>query len=292
LSWQKLELNDIGLLENFLIKNELECVTFSAWLKEKIISQTHLQRELSIYINKNKNHLVGADSIHEALLITEYGMICPIINKNSVSVPYRLQRLSNLIYKTPYALSSIMGLEANVEIVEKLLINRIIKSKVDYYLMVLDKSHFQNNSFDINNGITIRRAKMSDAAALFDIQKQYELEEVCLNPYLFDDNACLQLLKNNLRKEIIFISLKNGIPFAKAGTNARGYNIYQIGGVFTHHEYRRQGIAYSLMLELLRYIFRLDKKACLFVKKNNKPALMLYKKLGFKIASNFRISYI
>jgi len=291
-SWQKLELIDLGLLENFLIKNEIECVTFSAWLKEKIISQAHLHKDLSIYISKNKNHLVGADSIHEAVLITEYGMICPIIQKNSSAYPHRLQRLSQLIHQTPYALSSIMGLEATVEIVEKLLINRIVKSRVDYYLMVLDKAHFHGNSFSLAEDITIRKAKTSDAAVLFDIQKLYELEEVCLNPYLFDDSACLVLLKNNLRKEMIFLAEKNGRPFAKAGTNARGYNVYQIGGVFTRHEYRRHGIAHILMLELLKHIFRLEKKACLFVKKINKPALMLYKKLGFRIVANFRITYI
>ncbi|MBN1798200.1 MAG: GNAT family N-acetyltransferase [Spirochaetales bacterium] len=292
MSWQKLELMDLGLLENFLIKNELECVTFSAWLKEKIISQAHLQRDLAVYINKNKNHLMGADSISEALLVTEYGMICPIIQKNSGVHPHRLQRLSYLIHQTPCALSSIMGLEINVKTVEKLLINRIVKSRVDYYLMVLDKAHFHDNSNNLIKDITIRKARTTDAAALFDIQKRYELEEVCLNPYLFDDNACLSLLKNNLRKEIIFIAEKNGKPFAKAGTNARGYNIYQIGGVFTRQEYRRHGIAHSLMLELLKYIFRLEKTACLFVKKINKPAFMLYKKLGFKIVSDFRISYI
>jgi predicted GNAT family acetyltransferase len=292
LSWQKAEATDLGLLENFLLKHEIECVTFSAWLKEKIISASHLQNDLPIFINKNKNHIIGADSIQEAVLITEYGMICPIMKKREENQIHGLLSLSHFLYQTGSALSSIMGLTSNVEVIEKLLVNCVEKSKVDYYLMVLNKKNFHDQTISLPKDIIIRRARLGEAASLFNIQKQYELEEVCLNPYLFDDNACLAMLKNSLRKELVFIALEDGRPLAKAGTNARGYNVYQIGGVFTTREYRRKGISYNLMMELLKYIFKLNKIACLFVKKANIPAIMLYKKLGFKTVANFRITYI
>ncbi len=292
MSWQKLDKTDLGLLEDFLIKNEIECVPFSAWLKEKIISQTHLKKDFNIYVNRNKNHMVGADSIHEAVLITEYGMICPIIRTTMQAQPHRLLALSHFIHQPQVALTSILGLKENVEIIEHLLLNRSVKSKVEYYLMALHISNFREKTGVLPRGIKIRKARASDAEILFPIQKQYELEEVCLNPYLFDNVACFNLLKNNLRKEIIYLAEENGVPIAKAGTNARGYNIYQIGGVFTHRKYRRKGLSYALMLELLKHIFRLDKSVCLFVKKLNTPALMLYKKLGFTVLTDFRISYM
>jgi GNAT superfamily N-acetyltransferase len=292
LSWEKLERKDLGLLEDFLIKNEIDCVTFSAWLKEKIISQAYLRKDFSIFINRNKNHIVGADSINEAVLITEYGMICPIIKSGGPLQPHRFLALSHFIHQVPVILTSILGLKDNVEIIERLLLNRDIKTRVDYYLMVLSKADFRGRAEAVPPEINIHKARISDAEILFDIQKQYELEEVCLNPYLFDDNSCFALLKNNLRKEIIYFAQSNGMPIAKAGTNARGYNVYQIGGVFTQRNYRRRGLANLLMLELLKHIFRLNKTVCLFVKKINKPAVMLYRKLGFKIIADFRISYI
>jgi GNAT superfamily N-acetyltransferase len=292
LSWEKLEKKDLGLLEDFLIKNEIECVTSSAWLKEKIISQAHLRKDFTIFINKNKNHLVGAGSIHDAVMITEYGMICPIIKNDIRRQPHRLLALSHFINQAPVIPTSILGLKENVEIIERLLVNRGVKTRVDYYLMALSKAEFKGANTAAPPDIKIRKARISDAEILFDIQKQYELEEVCLNPYLFDDDSSFALLKNNLRKEIIYFAQSNGTPIAKAGTNARGYNVYQIGGVFTQRNYRRMGLAHLLMLELLKHIFRLNKTACLFVKKINKPAVMLYRKLGFTIIADFRITYI
>jgi predicted GNAT family acetyltransferase len=78
---------------------------------------------------------------------------------------------------------------------------------------------------------------------------------------------------------------------AKAGTNARGFTVDQIGGVFTVEEVRNSGIAFRVMEELLRRIFAEKSTVCLFVKKNNLPALALYGKLGFHVADGYRISY-
>jgi predicted GNAT family acetyltransferase len=78
---------------------------------------------------------------------------------------------------------------------------------------------------------------------------------------------------------------------AKGGTNARGFTYDQIGGLFTHPAFRGRKAARFLMGRLLEHIFRDGKKACLFVKTHNLPALRLYDNLGFRIAENYRISY-
>jgi predicted GNAT family acetyltransferase len=78
---------------------------------------------------------------------------------------------------------------------------------------------------------------------------------------------------------------------AKAGTNARGFGVDQIGGVFTLEKLRNSGIAFRVMEELLRQVFAHKDMACLFVKKDNLPALALYKRLGFATADSYRISY-
>ena len=53
----------------------------------------------------------------------------------------------------------------------------------------------------------------------------------------------------------------------------------------------RGGIAFRVMEELLRRIFADKRTACLFVKKDNRPALSLYRKLGFRVGDGYQISY-
>ena len=92
-------------------------------------------------------------------------------------------------------------------------------------------------------------------------------------------------------KEIVLYGSINNIPIVKAGTNARGYNYDQIGGVFTDISQRHQGYATAVMIKLLKKIFSQDKSASLFVKPDNINAIKIYKALGFVKKANFRIAY-
>ena len=87
------------------------------------------------------------------------------------------------------------------------------------------------------------------------------------------------------------MAIFNGRPISMATTSSRGKNIDQIGGVFTAIGNRKEGLATGVMNSLLNEIFRTKKDACLFVKTKNIPAINLYQKIGFKIRSNYSISY-
>ena len=78
---------------------------------------------------------------------------------------------------------------------------------------------------------------------------------------------------------------------SKAGTNAHGFTFAQIGGVYTTEKNRNQGIAEYVLSVLLTGIFETRKGASLFVKKNNGAAIKLYKKLGFGVTDEFKITY-
>jgi predicted GNAT family acetyltransferase len=78
---------------------------------------------------------------------------------------------------------------------------------------------------------------------------------------------------------------------SKAGTNARGFDADQIGGVFTVEEERGRGLARRVMDALLGRIFQEKSQASLFVKKLNPAAVTLYRRLGFRELEDFRISY-
>ena len=98
-------------------------------------------------------------------------------------------------------------------------------------------------------------------------------------------------LKRTLKDQRVFVALLNGIPVAKAGTNARGYGYDQIGGVFTRVKLRNRGIGTTVMQTLMKEIAKDGKKVCLFVKKTNPSALAMYANIGFKTVGEYRISY-
>jgi len=165
---------------------------------------------------------------------------------------------------------------------------------VDYHLMVQSRESFASpsrESVPCPPGLMVRTAYPRDVNALLPLQIRYELEEVVINRQRHSEQICRQNLKRSLRQQLVLMAEQNGQVVAKAGTNARGFTTDQIGGVFTVEKVRNSGIAFRVMEELLRRIFAEKLTACLFVKKNNLPALCLYRKLGFRVADGYQISY-
>jgi predicted GNAT family acetyltransferase len=165
---------------------------------------------------------------------------------------------------------------------------------VDYHLMVQSRAVFAGGSRESiprPPGLMIRTAYPRDLRTLLPLQIRYDLEEVVINRQRHNEQTSRHYLKLALRQQLVLMAEQNGRVVAKAGTNARGFTADQIGGVFTEESVRNSGIAFHLMEDLLRRIFTEKHTACLFVKKNNHPALALYRKLGFRIADGYQICY-
>ncbi|MBN1523112.1 MAG: GNAT family N-acetyltransferase [Spirochaetales bacterium] len=291
MSWMRARLDDFNDLRQFLVKHEVSSVGFSAWLKEKIVSTPHIRNDFTVFIKRSKNHILGATSIKEAVLVTEQGLVFPLIKHRPPARLHDLSELSHFMHGFPIGLNSVIGVTKSVETMVQC-IGAGVRAQVDYFLMAIDCFPLSFIPPAPIKGIHIHKADAEDAMRLFELQKSYELEEVYLNPHAFNETACYANLKNTLRKELVLVAERNGTPVGKAGTNARGYNMYQLGGVFTREQDRRKGISFLLMFELLNRIFKEQKKACLFVKKSNLGAIRLYEKLGFTMIDNFSIIYL
>ena len=180
----------------------------------------------------------------------------------------------------------------------------------EYNLMKLDVEEFrgkvrqktwlaERRVFAERHGIEVLRCRkdipgeMRDM--LFELQKQYELEEVVPSCLTFDEDLCRLRLANSFRTQYILALLKNEcdkeIIVSKAGTNAVGMKYAQIGGVFTQAEYRGRGFCSFLMGVLMFKIVKMHCIPVLFVKKQNEVAVKLYESLGFKKVSDYTIGY-
>lgn len=199
---------------------------------------------------------------------------------------------------------SSMGLTTEVRRLETLLGLRP-RVYVDHVLMTLDRGALPAQgaaSADggparavpdaaLPDGVVTRRARVRDTARLLALREAYELEEVVLDGSRFDRHGCRRRLRRSLRNELVYVAEHRGRPVATAATNTRGVRVDQVGGVFTTPSRRRTGLGTTVMLALLRGIFRDKEQACLFVKTGNAAALRLYERLGFAARGGYRISY-
>lgn len=123
------------------------------------------------------------------------------------------------------------------------------------------------------------------------LQAAYEKEEVLFSPLDYDETQSRWFFEQAVHKDFILGLRYKGQPAAKAGTNARGRTKVQLGGVYTHPDFRRQGLGRLLVQSLLARLGSLDRTACLFVKQSNPAALSLYHSLGLRTREDFLLSY-
>ncbi len=140
-------------------------------------------------------------------------------------------------------------------------------------------------------GFSVRLAGPADLDAMMPLQEAYEREEVLTPIHELNPAACRASLARALERQLVYAAVEGGVVIGKAGTNARGFRVDQVGGVYTLPARRGRGVAAALMAALLGDILAHGRKAALFVKTTNEPARALYRGLGFEDAGDYRADY-
>ena len=275
--WRFASAADLKPVASNLRKREWAYVPFSARLAESAPRARWSWPAWSV--------LVGArpSGPAPALLVTRSGLVLPALG-GDLPLP---RALRPLVYRACGRLHSAMGLRAEVARVQELLGRGY--AAVDYLLMTVDAASCRAAAAPPE--LLLQRARPRDAKRLFDLQRAYELEEVLLDGSRFNADECLRLLRRGLQRELVYFGSVRGHPVTKASTNARGFAVDQIGGVFTDEARRRRGYGAAVMTVLLRTLFAAGKSATLFVKPDNRAAIRLYENLGFVTRDQYRICY-
>jgi GNAT superfamily N-acetyltransferase len=278
MSWRPASPADGERLVAFLCRDEASCAAASARVKTG-------ERGCTAFVDE------AAGAIRGVLVATTAGLVLPVLPEGAGDQA----GLAGLLSGLRIPLHSVGGPEASVAAFESAM-PVAPATRIEYRLMRLARTAWAGPAVHASaaaaaEGVRVRRSGIGDAALLFPLQRAYELEEVVLDPALFSDAACLKLLRQGLRRELVFHASRGGRPLAKAGTNARGFGVDQIGGVFTAAPERGKGLARIVMAALLEAIFAEKPAACLFVKKANAPAIALYERLGFATLGGYVISY-
>ena len=276
MSWRQARVADEPDLVAFLCRDEISCAGASARVKAGGCTP---------YIDEE------AGAIRGALVATANGLVLPVL-------PHGVgdrAGLAAVLGEGRRLVHSIMGSAASVQAAEDAM-PIPPATRISYRLMSLQRAAWQGPAAHASaaaaaEGVRVRRSGIADAALLFPLQRAYELEEVVIDRGLFSDTACLRMLRQGLRDDLVFHAVRDGRPLAKAGTNARGFGVDQIGGVFTVPGERGKGLARIVMAALLEAIFAEKPSACLFVKTTNEPAIALYERLAFRTVGGYTIAY-
>lgn len=273
--------------ENFLIQNEIYCVSLTG---------RFLQKDSKIFLLKDdggKITAVFSYSVGGQLLFFVRGNL-----NDDEKTLFRLavgKAVENYFPK----IFSVMGTCGFCSLISKIAENHLCRKarhEVDFDLMVFDEKSLgkaaENENHAENHGnLAAECCSVSEIDEIFPLQKSYELEEVVFSEKDFNEAASRLVLKKNLEKKRVFALKKDGKIVSKLSVNARGKNCVQVGGVFTAPDFRKQGFAKTLLLRFCKKYAENGKKIVLFVKKSNLAALSLYKSCGFKKISDYKIVY-
>lgn len=244
-----------------------------------------LYKEEQIFIQVIDKALCNSEKVEIYRLDNDWnnGFFCRIegcLYLSSTLMNADLTQIADWINKLPH-LHSIYGLTAILTRLQSLL-RRKIKNRYDYYVMELTEKDFHCPPLEYFT--CCRFCNEQDFPLLRDLQKQYHLEEVYTSksdyPYAYEMAAFRHTLKNR-KNAALFV---NGVAVSKVYITAQTMDRFQLGGIFTHNLYRQQGYAWRVLSFFIYSIWKNSYKKRtfqLFVKKSNKAAYALYKKIGF-----------
>ena len=177
---------------------------------------------------------------------------------------------------------SIFGDKNSVEFFTHIYHNRKYKT-LKYYFLELDKSLFSPVNFSAYHGISSENfvVKPENLSEILSLQISYEIEELELEPSKIKREILARVIENRIRREEMTVLKINDKAVGIAAINAKYRNVCQIGSVYIDKNYRGKGYSKLLLSVHLENLFKSYSKIVLFVRKDNKVAYNLYKKLGF-----------
>ena len=263
---------DFLLAQQFIEPYEETCVSLASFIRRKTDKLVFL---------KNEKQIVGILNLDSTL----YHCI-PDINQ--------IDKIS-LLEDLPYLLKKPVRCISGEASTTDYLINFFPNPKQVYpYKMMkwnLAEQSQSNLSIQLSGGEEIIRCTEHDMDFLHPLQKDYMKDEVAVPGRSLTDAEVDITLRQILKNQLCLAMTVDGDIVAKANTNAIGINCVQLGGVYTHPLYRRNGYAGALVLALCKRAVQAGRKPVLFVKEKNTPAFNLYQKLGFEECGRYKIAY-
>ena len=275
--WRKIPRGEYHKVEAYLREREKLCVAACSRFLRIGESGGHVW------------HLSGQDGEIFALLLHTRRSLFPVFNKNPDIPGPRF--LSRFLGKVP--IHALQGLREDAARLETLMESQgyFAAERVEYELMGLDNAPRPETLKAASPNVILRPPLPEDEEALFALQSAYEQEEVLPANAIFDPAVCRVNLQHILSRERVLVAELNGQLVGKINTSAESFTRYQIGGVFVRPDCRGRGIGAKMTAAFVRNLLAQGRGITLFVKKRNAAACKVYRKAGFNVLADYRITY-
>lgn len=259
----------------------------------------HTCVQLAMYVRKLSTHvfIICDDSNQKilGLIYIDSTIFHCLPDTRFFESPQAANQLLDFIFskldKTKSRVKCVSGEVHANDFLTNLLTSRIAAPYQTNHYKLLTAASISNPPEELANDDQIIRCTENDLEVLMPIQKEYLSSEVAPTGKEVTDAEVAIGLRQILKNQLCLALFSDDEPVAKANTNAIGINWIQIGGVYTHPLYRRNGYAWQLVSAICRRTNSAGKKAALFVKDINVPAMELYRRIGFSEAGLYVISY-
>ena len=290
MKWRKMPAGEYGKVKTFLMEREKYCVAACARF---------------LRINENRGHVWyldqycrgasgGPENELNAILLHSRHTLFPVFDEDiKIPGPRFLNRFLGKV-----KIHAIQGLLQAAEPLEVLMENQgyFAAERIDYHLMSLDAG-LSPGAAPLRvlksgpSGLVLRKPAPEDEESLFALQAAYEQEEVLPVNSAFDPVSCRLNLKRIISSEQIILAEFDGQVVGKINTSAKSFTRYQIGGVYVRPDCRGLGIGIKMTSFFCESLLAQGKGLTLFVKKRNAAAAKVYRKAGFSVSADYRISY-
>ena len=287
LRWRRAVSTDIPALSAFLKMGEERRVGFSGRLLREGSRPLPTLRLPSILRGSVWLASIEDTTVSGAILCHPSRLVFPILPAEELGGDRSFALLTS-----SFQSASVIGMASDVARYESAR-SIVPKASIAYRLMTRPEGRHAPVRLTVPpyQGLVVRRATADDLDALVPLQEAYEHEEVLTPIHVFNPAACKVSLARAIERQLVFAAEEGGVIVGKAGTNARGFHVDQIGGVYTLPARRGRGVAAALMAALLADIHAQGRKPSLFVKPANIAAMALYHGLGFEEIGDYRADY-
>jgi len=277
--WHRVLKNERHKAEAFLREREKYCVSASGRFLGMKESRDHLW------------YMPGADGEISALLMHSRQTLFPVFGKNSqISAPRFLNRFLGKVY-----IHALQGLREDASRLETLMEDQGYSAaeRIEYELMNLDLDGALKTGTQraVSASLILRPPLSKDEDALFVLQSAYEREEVLPANAVFNPAATRLNIQNILEREQVLVAELDGQVVGKINTSAKSFTRCQIGGVYVRPDCRNLGIGSKMTAVFAEGLLAQGKGLSLFVKKRNAAACRVYRKIGFSVTADYRITY-